>query len=62
MEIQTIRKGFETKFETIERDSKISNPTSNHLKGIRTIPMQILTIRKGFEVFESKFWEFEKDS
>ena len=48
MEIRTIRKGFEAfewKFEPFERDSKHSNENSNHLKGIRSIPMQIQTIR-----------------
>ena len=35
--IQTIRTGFEVfecKFEIFERDSKLSNPNSNHSKGI----------------------------
>ena len=38
-----------------------SNPNCNNSKGIRTIPMQIPTIRKGFEVFDSKFESFERD-
>ena len=55
MQIQIIRKGFaafESKFETFERDSKHSNPNWNHLKEIRAIQTQILTIQKGFEAFE----------
>jgi len=78
MQIRTIWKGFEAfecKFEPIERDSKRSNANSNHSKGIlsvriqiRTIPvirsirMQIWTIRNGFEVLECKFEPFERDS
>ena len=56
------RKGleaFECKFEIFERDSMHSNPSTNHLKGIRSIRMQV---RKGFEAFESKFELFERDS
>ena len=55
IEILTIRKGFEVfdyKYEPFERDSKHSNPNSNHSKASRTIP-------KGFEAFESKFEPFE---
>jgi len=33
-----------------------------YLKGIRSIRMQVRTIRKGFEVFECKFQPFELDS
>ena len=33
-------------------DSKHWNANSNHSKGIRSIRMQIRTIRKGFEAFE----------
>ena len=54
MEIRTIRNGFEAfecKFESFERDSKLSNPNSN-----------IKTIRKRFEPFEWKFETFERDS
>ena len=50
MQIRTIRKGFEAfewKFEPFERDSKHSNPNSNRTKGIRSIRIQIRTIRKG---------------
>ena len=64
---------FKSTLETLERDSNHSNVNSNHskgmwsiqikfsnhLKGIRSIQMQILTIRKGFEVFKCKFEPFE---
>ena len=53
MQIQTIGKGFEafeSKFKPLERDSKHSNANSNLLKGIRSIWMQILTIRKGIQI------------
>ena len=69
MPILTIQKafeGFKRKFEPL------SNPNSNHSKGIqriqmqirtiRSIPMQIPTIRKSFEAFERKFEPFERDS
>jgi len=36
---------FEYKFELFERDSKRSNPNLNHSKGIRSIQVQIQTIR-----------------
>ena len=79
MQIRTIRKGFEAfkfKFEALEMDSKHWNANSNHSKGIRSIPMQMLTIRKGirsiqmqirtirkgFEAFQFKFEAFERDS
>jgi len=71
MQILTIRKGweaFESNFEPFERDSKLSNPNSNPSNEIgsiriqiwtiqkdRSIWMQILTTRKGFEAFESQF-------
>ena len=58
MQIRVIRKEFEafnSKFESLERDSNLSNPILNLSKGIRGIRMQILTIRKGFEAFECKF-------
>ena len=58
MQIQTIRKAFETfesKFKPYKRDSRNLNPKSNHSKGIRSIRMQIITIQKEFEAFESKF-------
>ena len=48
MQIRTIWKGFEafkSKFQPYERDSKHSNANSNHSKGIRSIRMQIQTIR-----------------
>ena len=59
MQIRTIRKGaiwkgleaFEFKFEPFEKDSKHSNANSNHSKGIRSIQMQIWTIRNVFEAF-----------
>jgi len=35
-------------------DLKHSNANSNHSKGILSIRMQIKTIRKGLEAFESK--------
>ena len=47
---------------TIQRDSKHSNGNLNHSKGIRSLRMEIRTIRKGFEAFESKFESFERDS
>ena len=62
MQIQTIPKGFESKFESyirkgfeafewkfepFEKDWKHSNANSNHLKGIRSV-------QKRFEAFESK--------
>ena len=46
-----MRKGF----EAFERDSK-------HSKVIRSIRMQIRTIRKEFKACEWKFEEFESDS
>ena len=46
--IQQGLKSFESKFETIERNSKHSKSNSN--------------IRKGFEAFKCKFKEFESDS
>ena len=51
MEILTIRKTFyplESKFDRFERDLKRSNWNSNYSKEIKSIRMQILTIRKGF--------------
>ena len=39
-----------------------SNANSNHYKEIRSIRMQMRTIRKGFEAFESKFKPMERDS
>jgi len=62
MQIPTIRKGFKLKFEPLERDSKHLNETSNYSKVIRNIRMQILTIRKGFEAFESEFEPLVRDS
>ena len=74
MHIRTIRKGlqaFECKFEPFERDqknsriqirtrdSKHSHPNSNQSKGIRSIRLQIRTIRKPFEC---KFEPFKRDS
>ena len=65
---------FECKFEPFDRDSNHSNANSRHLKGIRSIRMQIRPIRKrfeckfeecirkGFEAFEYKFEPFERDS
>ena len=44
------------------QDRKVSNANAKHLKGIRSIRMQIKTIRKGFKAFESKFEPFERDS
>ena len=40
-------KHFESEFEPIERDSKHSNPNSNHSTGIWTIRIQIRPIRQG---------------
>ena len=65
MQIRTIGNGFEAfecKFEPFERDSKGSNPNSNHSKGFGSILMQIRAIRKGLEAFEFKFEPFETDS
>ena len=39
-----------------------SNANSNHSKGIRSIRIQIWTIRKGLKAFDSKFKPFEWDS
>ena len=52
MQTLTIR----TEFEAFERVSKQSNANSNNSNGIR---MQIRTIRKKFETFESKFEIFK---
>ena len=57
MQILTIWTGFEAfdcKFYSYERDSKHSNANSNHSKGIRSIRIQIRTIRKGYKTFECK--------
>ena len=35
---------------------------SNHSKGIRSLPMQIQTIKKAFKTFESKFEPYKRDS
>ena len=43
-------------------DSKYSNGNANHSKDIRSILIQILTIRKKFEAFKCKFEPFERDS
>ena len=62
MQIRTTRKGLEAlkcKFEPFERDSKHSNPNSNHSKGIQSIRMQIRNTRKGLEAFDCKFEAFE---
>ena len=45
-----------------ERDSKHSNGNSNHSKGIRSIQLQIRTIKKGFIAFECKFEPLKRDS
>ena len=55
-----ISKHSNTNSKPFERDSKHSNSNSNHSKGIRSIPMQILTIRKGFEALEFKFESIRK--
>ena len=52
MQIQAIGNGFEAfecKLDSFEIDSKRSNANLNHSKGIRSIRMQIQTIRKGLE-------------
>ena len=57
MLIRNIQKGFgafESKFESIERNSKNS-------KIILRILNQVLTIRKGFEAFICNFEPFERD-
>ena len=53
---------IQTKLEILKPNSKRSNGNSNHFQEIRSIRMQILTIRKGFETFECKFELFERDS
>ena len=74
--ILNIRKGleaFECKFKPFEGDSKQSNANSNHSKGhsnassklskgLWSFRMQILTIRKGFETFKSKFKPLQRYS
>ena len=55
MQTLTIRKGFEvfeSTFEQLERDWKHSNANDNHSKGIRSIRMQILTIKTKLKAFE----------
>ena len=49
-------------FEPFERDSKNLNANSNLSKGIGIIRMQIRTIRKGFDAFESKFEPLERET
>ena len=62
-EIRAIRKGFKAfKWKPFERYSKHSNSNSNHSKEIRSIQMQIRTIRKGLEALELNFEPFEMDS
>ena len=46
MEIRAIQMLIRTLFE---RDSKHSDPNSNHLKRIRSIRIHILNIRKGLD-------------
>ena len=53
--ISTKFEAFECKFKPFEQDSKHSNANSNRSKGIRSIRIEIRTIRKGFEAFEYKF-------
>ena len=58
MQIRIIQKGlkaFESKFESIKKNSK-------HSKIIWSIVNQILTIQKGFEAFKCKFEPFNRDS
>ena len=43
-------------------DLKVSKQNSNDSKRIRSFRNQIRTIRKGFEAFEWKFEQFERDS
>ena len=78
MQILTVRKGLKhsnatfnqskhsnansKNLKVFERYSKHSNASSNHSKGIRSVRMQILTIRIGFEAFKCKFESFEWDS
>ena len=52
MQIRTIRKGFECKFEPFERDLNHSKSNSNHSKQIRSILIP-------FEVFEYEFEPFD---
>ena len=55
MQTLTIPKGFEvfeSTFEQLERDWKHSNANDNHSKGIRSIRMQILTIKTKLKAFE----------
>ena len=51
MQIWAIRKGFEA-FKC----------NSNHLKVLKSVQTQILTFRKEFKAFESKFEPFKQDS
>ena len=60
MQIPTIQKRFEA-FEPFESDLKHLNPNSNPSNEIRSIQMQILSIREEFEAFDRKFEPFEKD-
>ena len=67
---------FESKFKPLERDSNHSNANSypsndilsirikncNHSNWIQGIRIQIRTIRKEFEAFESKFDQLVRDS
>ena len=50
---------FECKLEPFEQNSKHLNANSNHSKGIRAIPMQILTLRTRFEAFKCKLQPFK---
>ena len=50
---------FEYKLEPFEQNSKHLNANSNHSKGIRAIPMQILTLRTRFEAFKCKLQPFK---
>ena len=78
MQIETIRKGFEAfqcKLEPFEKDSKHSNPNSNHSKCFETFECKFEQLErgskhsnpnsnhsKGFKAFKCKIQTFEKDS
>ena len=46
---------YSKKIPSFRNQIRTIRPTSNHSIGIRTIQMEIVTIRKGFKAFESKF-------
>ena len=64
LQIQTVRKAFETfewKFEQFECISKHLKANSNLSKGIRSIRIQIRMLQTRFEAYECKFYPFERN-